>query len=178
TFVQADLHDLPDLGTFDAVVGRLVLMYSPDPVALLRDLVRRMRPGGIVAFQEIDLTSPMALPELLLCRQMFTWIETAFQAAGADPQMGLKLFPAFRAAGLPGPELESTRFLGGGPDFFAYSQGTMVVRSLLPLIVAHGIATADEIDIDTLEERIRAEAVAGGGIISMPMHVGARTQVG
>jgi hypothetical protein len=92
--------------------------------------------------------------------------------------MGLKLFPAFRAAGLPGPELEPTRFVGGGPDFFAYSQGTMVVRSLLPLIVAHGIATADEIDIDTLEERIRAEAVAGGGIISMPMHVGARTRLG
>jgi ubiquinone/menaquinone biosynthesis C-methylase UbiE len=81
TFVQADLHDLPDLGTFDAVVGRLVLMYSPDPVALLRDLVRRMRPGGIVAFQEIDLTSPLALPDLPLYRRMFTWIEAAFQAA-------------------------------------------------------------------------------------------------
>ena len=178
TFVQADLHDLPDLGAFDAVVGRLVLMYSPDPVVLLRDLVRQVRPGGIVAFKEIDLTSPMALPELPLYQQMFQWMEAAFQAAGADPQMGLKLFATFRAAGLPSPELETTRFLGGGPDFLAYSQGTMVLRSLLPLIVARGIATADEIDIDTLEERIRAEAVAGGGVISMPMHVGARTRLG
>jgi ubiquinone/menaquinone biosynthesis C-methylase UbiE len=177
TFVQADLHDLPDLGGFDAVVGRLVLMYARDPVAMLRDLVRRVRPGGIVAFQEIDLTSPISLPEGPLYRQMFQWMVAAFAAAGADPQMGLKLFATFRAAGLPSPELETTRFLGGGPDFFAYAQGTMVLRSLLPLIVARGIATADEIAIETLEERVRAEAVAGGGVISMPMHVGARTRL-
>lgn len=177
SFVQADLDDLPDLGTFDAVVGRLVLMYARDPVAMLRDLVRRVRPSGIVAFQEIDLTTPISLPELPLYRQMFQWMVTAFQAAGADPQMGLKLFAAFRAAGLPAPELETTRLLGGGPDFYAYAQGTRVLRSLLPLIVARGIATADEIDIETLEERVRAQVVAGGGVISMPMHVGARTRL-
>ncbi|MFN8678668.1 MAG: class I SAM-dependent methyltransferase [Thermomicrobiales bacterium] len=177
TWVQADLHDAPDLGTFDAVVGRLVLMYAGDPVAMLRDLARRVRPGGIVAFQEIDLTSPMSLPDGPLYRQMFQWMVAAFHAAGADPQMGLKLYATFRAAGLPSPELETTRLLGGGPDFCAYAQGTMVLRSLLPVIVARGIATADEIDIDTLEERVRAEAVAGGGVISMPMHVGARTRL-
>lgn len=177
TFVQGDLHDLPELGTFDAVVGRLVLMYARDPVALLRDLVRRVRPGGIAAFQEIDLTSPMAFPEQPLYRQMFQWMEAAFLAAGADPQMGMKLFTTFRAAGLPAPELETTRLLGGGPDFCAYAQGAMVLRSLLPLIVAQGIATADEIDVDTLEERVRAEVVAGGGVIAMPMHVGAYARV-
>lgn len=174
TFEQADLHDVSNLGPFDAVVGRLVLMYAQDPVAMLRDLARRVRPGGIVAFQEIDLTTPVALPEGPLYRQMFQWMVAAFAAAGADPQMGLKLFATFRAAGLPAPELETTRLLGGGPDFCAYAQGAMVMRSLLPLILARGIATADEIDIDTLEERVRAEAVAGGGVISMPMHVGAR----
>jgi ubiquinone/menaquinone biosynthesis C-methylase UbiE len=178
SFVEVDLHHLPDLGTFDALVGRLVLMYAPDPEALLRDLVRHLRPGGIVAFQEIDLTTPIAWPETALYGQMFRWMVEAFHVAGADPRMGLKLFATFRAAGLPTPELETTRLLGGGPDFFAYSQGTMVLRSLLPMILAMGIATADEIDIDTLEDRVCAEVVAGGGVISMPMHVGARTRLG
>ncbi len=177
TFVPADLHHLPDLGAFDAVVGRLVLMYAPDPVVLLRDLVRQVRPGGIVAFQEIDLTTPIAWPESALYAHMFRWMVDAFHAAGADPRMGLKLFATYRAAGLPTPELETTRLLGGGPDFCAYAQGTMVLRSLLPLILAKGIATADEIDIDTLEERVRADVVAGGGVISMPMHIGARIRL-
>ena len=96
---------------------------------------------------------------------------------GADPVMGLKLYATFRTAGLPEPELETVRILGGGSDADIYAQGAMVVRSLLPVILAHGIATADEVGIDTLEERLRAESVAGGGVVSMPMHIGARTRL-
>lgn len=176
-FVQADLQALPQLGSFDALIGRLVLMYLPDPAATLRELAQQLRPGGIVAFQEIDLSSPMSYPEQPLYLAVFRWITAAFRAAGADPVMGLKLYDTFRAAGLPDPELESVRLLGGGPDSAIYAQGAMVVRSLLPLILAHGIATADEVVIDTLEERLRDEIVAGGGIVSMPMHIGARTRL-
>src|SRR5215467_6260293 len=42
---------------FDAVVGRLVLMYLNDPARTLRSLTRRLRPGGIVAFHEVVLNS-------------------------------------------------------------------------------------------------------------------------
>lgn len=177
TFVQADLNDLPHLGVFDALIGRLVLMYAPDAAGLLRTLARHVRPGGIVAFQEIDLLSPMSWPEQPLYSQMFRWMVAAFRAAGADPQMGMKLYSTFREAGLPAPELETVRFLSGGPDSVLYAQGAMVLRSLLPVILAHGIATAEEIDIDTLEERARAEIVGGGGVASMPMHVGARSRL-
>jgi hypothetical protein len=33
-----------------------------------------------------------------------------------------------------------------------------LVRSMLPVIVEHGIATADEVDIDTLTDRLIAAA--------------------
>src|SRR5262252_3435792 len=33
---------------FDAVVGRLVLMYYPDPVGALQKLVRHLQPGGLI----------------------------------------------------------------------------------------------------------------------------------
>lgn len=176
-FVQADLQDLPPLGAFDALVGRLVLMYLPDPAGTLRDLSQLLRSGSIIAFQEIDLSSPVSYPEQPLYTEVFRWIEAAFRAAGADPVMGLKLYATFRAAGLPEPELETVRLMGGGPESAIYAQGTMVVRSLLPVILANGIATADEIDIDTLEERLRADVVACSGIVSMPMHIGARTHL-
>ena len=50
TFLHADLAgELPqDLGIFDAIVGRRVLMYLPDPAATLRRLVTHLRPGGTV----------------------------------------------------------------------------------------------------------------------------------
>jgi len=42
---------------FDAVVGRLILMYLSDPPAALRQAAARLRPKGIVAMQEADLAS-------------------------------------------------------------------------------------------------------------------------
>jgi ubiquinone/menaquinone biosynthesis C-methylase UbiE len=64
-FVQADLRDLAadtfGTGEHDAVVGRFVLMYQPDPTYLLSRLVQVVRPGGVVVFQESDLID-VAMP--------------------------------------------------------------------------------------------------------------------
>jgi 2-polyprenyl-3-methyl-5-hydroxy-6-metoxy-1,4-benzoquinol methylase len=36
---------------FDAVVGRYVLMFQPDPVAAIVHAARQVRPEGIIVFQ-------------------------------------------------------------------------------------------------------------------------------
>ena len=65
---------------FDAVVGRYVLMFVPDPVAAVRAAGRRLRPGGIAAFQECDWTqSPYAAPPSPLLDQVWNWIADAFK---------------------------------------------------------------------------------------------------
>jgi SAM-dependent methyltransferase len=54
--VQADAARLPaDLGTFDAVLSSLVLFFTDDPAAVLRDWAARVAPGGrlgLVTFVE------------------------------------------------------------------------------------------------------------------------------
>src|SRR5947209_1153786 len=52
TFTQSDVSQIASTRLFDAVVGRFILMYLPDPVAVLRSLSRLVRPGGVFAFQE------------------------------------------------------------------------------------------------------------------------------
>ena len=54
SFVEGTVDD-PPVGEFDALVGRLVLMYQPDLVAAVSSLVTRVRPGGVVAFVELNL---------------------------------------------------------------------------------------------------------------------------
>jgi ubiquinone/menaquinone biosynthesis C-methylase UbiE len=180
TFREGDLADLDPNDRFDAVVGRLVLMYMPDPAATLKALARHVRPGGIVAFGEYNIM-PVAmrdLPAMPLAQKLFGWIEGAFRHAGAETAMGNKLFPAFRKAGLPFPTLSLMSHMGGGPEWDGYAYAAATVRSLLPLILKAGLASEEKIGIDTLEERLRAETVAANGIIRLPELINAWARVG
>src|SRR5579885_1045114 len=52
SFLAGDIRQLPLDQDFDAIVGRLILEHLPDHLAILRHLLQRLRPGGVVAFQE------------------------------------------------------------------------------------------------------------------------------
>jgi ubiquinone/menaquinone biosynthesis C-methylase UbiE len=47
---------------FDAIIGRFVLMYQDDPETNLRNMMRYLREGGVVAFQELDSTACRSWP--------------------------------------------------------------------------------------------------------------------
>ncbi len=173
TFVQADFRALPVEGLFDAVIGRCVLAHQADPVAALRSLLPHLRPGGIVAFQEPDMDHAAAVPPLPTFDRATGWIRATFARGGGHPRMGTELFATFAAAGLPAPTMQFDARIGGGPDDPAYDRIAAVVRSLLPKMEEWGIATADEVRIETLADRLRAEAVAAGAVITSPACIGA-----
>src|SRR4029077_13796338 len=55
-FREGDIAEIDANEKFDAVIGRLVLMYFPDPAATLTRLAAHLSPGGIVAFGEYNVT--------------------------------------------------------------------------------------------------------------------------
>ncbi|HEV8190838.1 MAG TPA: class I SAM-dependent methyltransferase, partial [Ktedonobacterales bacterium] len=57
SFMVGDLLKLELDQDFDAIVGRFILMHLAEPTAVLRRLTSYLRPGGVVAFQEYDLSS-------------------------------------------------------------------------------------------------------------------------
>jgi 2-polyprenyl-3-methyl-5-hydroxy-6-metoxy-1,4-benzoquinol methylase len=70
---------------FDALIGRLVLLYLPDPSATLRRFRNFLRPGGVIAFQEIDMDQLSQFPvSELFARVVRSWIVAGFKAAGAE----------------------------------------------------------------------------------------------
>jgi SAM-dependent methyltransferase len=167
--LQLDLDE-----DFDAVVGRWVLQYLPDPAALLRRTRRWLRPGGIVAFQEIDLSSPpRAYPTGPLHEQVVRWTTPPPGLPGPDPEMGPKLFGTFLAAGLPAPQVRRDAPVGGGPGWPGYGYVADTVRSLLPFLERVGAVKREEVAIETLEDRLRAEVVGQDGIQFLPAIVGA-----
>ena len=164
TFRAGDFRALPLADDFDAVVGRFVLMYVADPAAALRSLAAHLRPGGIVIFQEIDLGLAQAFTAYVgaspLARRMAEWGAELYRRTGAHADMGVRLFGAYQEAGLPAPQLSLFAPMGGGADWAGYAYATASYRSLLPLLEKFGIATADDVGVDTLADRLRADVVA------------------
>jgi ubiquinone/menaquinone biosynthesis C-methylase UbiE len=178
TFVEGDTGELRLGGGFDAAVGRLVLMHQPNPAKTLASVATEVRPGGIVAFQEYNVTvrSMVAFPPTPLWEEALGWIAAALERAGVETEMGFKLRGAFVEAGLPEPRMELNAPVGGGPRWGGYEFAAGTLRTLLPLVERFGIATAEEVGVETLAGRLREETVASGGVVKPPEMVSAWAQ--
>lgn len=176
-FVQADESQvgsaaLPER-SFDAVAGRLVLMYQRDAEATLRQLARAVKPGGAAAFQEFNLGSGGAsAPRLPLFHLAWDWATRAAEATSLELHMGVKLPGLLRAAGLVDVEAEWMGRLVSSRDPVTFELAAAIVRGLLPVITRHGVATAEEVGIDTLAARMHAEGVELDGTVSYATSVG------
>lgn len=155
-------------GDFDAVVGRCVLFFIKDRLTMVRRLAEHLRPGGVIAFQEPGNATlrPSALPPSPLLDQVWSWIMELYRHAEMDLYAGLRLFSLFKDAGLPDPQMHLDAAVGGGTDWPGYEYIAGLVRTILPRLVEHGVATAEEVDIDSLADRLRAEIAASRGVVT------------
>jgi SAM-dependent methyltransferase len=179
-FVCGDFRDIQlDGGPFDALVGRFVLMYQADPADAVRRAVSHLRPGGIAAFLEANMIGS-AVPARWLglwpttpaSEQLSVWIYEAFARLGTQPDMGGRLPHTFAQAGLePSPDVDAGVAVAVGED--AISHTVEFAASLLPAIIAAGIATEEEVDIDNLAERLRADTGPVGPVGCWPTAFGA-----
>jgi ubiquinone/menaquinone biosynthesis C-methylase UbiE len=172
SFVEARFDDLPFRQNFDAIVGRLVLMYCRDPVADLRSVIRCLRPGGLVIFQELDMLPGRTVPPAAVVDDLRAWLLDTFARAGIELEMGPKLYATFAAAGLNPPRMRVDGFIGGA-ESIAPALVARVARMLLPQAEALGRVSAGEVQIETLEERLRANLASTGGVMSTPLLIGA-----
>jgi SAM-dependent methyltransferase len=175
-FEMGNLNTYEPAAAYDAVVGRFVLPYLADPPGVLRRLASYVRPGGIIALMEFDVTRIESVPEAPLFRTIATWIRQAFEGSGIDPALGFRLGAVFRDAGLPWPHMSSFQKASGGPDGF-YWLFAETVRTLLPQIERLGLASAEQVDIDSLAGRLRDEAIATRLTAFSPRWVGAWVRV-
>src|SRR4051812_996515 len=87
-YAVGDIHDPAPDGPFDAVIGRLVLMYTPDPAAVLRAQAGVLRTGGLVIPVEFDLPSARTIPDVPLAQQCLAWLREGFARAGVAEALG------------------------------------------------------------------------------------------
>ena len=172
TFAERNLEDLEGEAPFDAVIGRFILVHFKQPEVLLKRVRGVLRPGGILAFAELDIGSTMIAPPAPLFQQCLGWILAVYEKSGLDPNMGSQLYRIFRAVGLT-PGLSATCRISGGEDWVGMSYLAESVRSLIPALEAFAISDAKSVGADDLAARLLSEAAAGDHCITYPRFVGA-----
>ncbi len=87
-------------GSFDLVTARLVLVNVPQPEMILKEMIRLVRPGGMIALHEPDATTQRYDPPLPAQEQLLQLLNTYAEMNDIDRTIGLKLPRLLREAGL------------------------------------------------------------------------------
>jgi len=139
------VHDLvgPDPvpgGRYDVVLVRLVLFHLPQRDVVLRRLWEAVAPGGVLVVQDYVLGAVTAVPADGAVRAAVALLTDAFEAAGCDVNVGLRLADLFRRNGIGDPDGSD---IGCRVDPIAAGAGMLerTCRSVLPGAVARGLTT-------------------------------------
>lgn len=158
---------------FDAIVGRLVLMYQDDPATSLRKMMRHLREGGVVAFQELDSTACRSWPAVPTYDIAARWLADALRGSGARPELGLEMHSVFVDSGLPVPTMRMDTLVSGHEDSPVYILMAEAMRTLMPTLEKLNIASASQVEVESLADRMRKEVAEKRGVVMSYGLVGA-----
>jgi len=177
-FLEGDPAEMTFEVPFDAVAGRYVLMFQEHPATTLNKLASHLRTGGLLVFHELDYEGISSFPASPTFDQLKRWNVETTLLYGADPHMGSKLLATFLTAGLPTPTVRVEALSGkGAASADVLLRARNLTRSLLPEMERRGVATRAEVGLDTLLERMQAEAVAADSVVVGHLEVGAWCRV-
>jgi SAM-dependent methyltransferase len=149
-FLQGDLNDAPkylervDRSTFDAVVGRRVLMYLPNPDRVLLGLLPWLREDGLVVFEEYDSTiCPGFVVNMPAHERGVSLLDKMLSEEGVDQSMGFHLPAIFIKAGLKFEAIWAEAVIDGQGDQYTLGE---LLELLKPRLESSEVAATPEID--------------------------------
>jgi len=111
-----DAADLPltgsEWGSFDIVHARFILEHVPDPLRVVRGMVRAARPGGRIILQDDDHDLLRLWPEPPGLTLLWSSYIRTYDRLGNDPYVGRRLVSLLHEAGAR-PRRCSWLFFGG-----------------------------------------------------------------
>jgi SAM-dependent methyltransferase len=134
--------------SFDLVYCRFLLMHVPQPEQALREMLRLLKPGGILVCEDGDLTAAGSHPPSALDAFADLWGRLG-PKRGVDYTLGRRLFQLVLAAGFPSPEIsfnQPVEARGVGKRLLLLS-----IIEAAQAFIDEGLITLEELD-RTLDE--------------------------
>lgn len=178
SFREGDSAEMSFEEPFDAVVGRYVLLFQADAAQMVRQLAQCLRPGGIIVFHEPDWSVVRSFPAAPTYDRCCKWIIAAGNLGGSNWNMADKLYGVFRSARLSTPTMRMKTFINGGTEVGEWLRAVAeLADTLLPAMEKFGLATATEVDVATLAERMTQEVAQSDSVIFGRSEIGAWSRV-
>lgn len=177
TFEEMELANLSLGRKFDAAIGRYVLCFQQNPAALLRLIASQVKPQGLVLFHEPDRQQMRSEPPVETYDNACQWVSEVYRQHGVDIRTGIKLYDIYTAAGLPSPVLRFHAVIGGATALDIIHLDADQAEVVAPEIIRLGLASAEELSIGNLVERIRSEMLAKNAVIIGRGEIGAWARV-
>ena len=172
-FRGGDVTALPfEDDSFDVAHCHAVLMHVPDTQAVLAEVKRVLRPGGIVSCREMIGDSTFFAPDPGdLSGAMATFLKL-LEANRGHPQMGKELKGAILEAGFTDIEasasFESYSTIDDIHFFHGFAVGWFFSPDVVEVVTKHGLASPEQIDawrrtLDEWRDNRGAFAAVGWG---------------
>jgi SAM-dependent methyltransferase len=98
-FLEGNARDLIEPQSFDFAYARFLLTHLSDPLEVLAVMRESLKPGGIVAVEDIDCSGAFCYPENSHFRRTLELYTGVVRRKGGDPDIGFKLPSLLREAG-------------------------------------------------------------------------------
>ena len=98
-FAACDVRSWAPEESFDVIYARCLLTHLADPGTLLSALRRQLRPGGVMAVEDIDFRGHCAEPDCPALHRYVDLYSLSVRKRGADPNIGPRLPALLREAG-------------------------------------------------------------------------------
>jgi len=172
-FMQGSIDRYEPGRTFDAIIGRHILIHLRNPIVILRKAFECLSSAGVVVFQEYDFSAVhLAYPPCPL-RDRLMAVFREFFGAMAHGNIGTQLLHFLLEAGFRAPDCRAEYpIMDGGPDSPYYEWIVESFRSIAPRATAVGFVKESEFDIDALGQQLRQEAASRNASIPGPTMVG------
>ena len=167
-FHVGDVRRLPfEDGYFDVAHCHAVLMHVPDTAAVLAEVKRVLRPGGVIAAREAILSAAFLHP--YEDRGAWATFIRLLAANGGHPDMGMELKGRLLEAGFIDPAASASFDFYGTAEqvafFYNVAVGWFFSPQVIGAAVKFGLATQEEFDVwrSGLDEW-KANPAAFGGV--------------
>jgi ubiquinone/menaquinone biosynthesis C-methylase UbiE len=166
TFQVADGMALsfPD-DSFDVVHAHQVLQHVPDPVGMLREVVRVCRPGGLIAARDSDYAAFTWHPASPILDEWLDLYHRVARASGGEPDAGRWLVAWAHGAGLTDVTASASAWCFATDEDRAWWGGLWADRALHSSYAAQSLALglADQAALDRISAGWRSWSVEPDG---------------